>query len=66
MFVGREDELELLVPNNIEPIVLKIEKMWDYETDEEIAFVNPGKAEQKVKFKIPTEAKEGYILRRKK
>ena len=33
------DEVELLVPNNIEPTVFKIEKMWDYETDEEIVSV---------------------------
>ena len=60
------DTLELLVPGQIEPVVFKIENLWHDETGEEIATVNPGKAEQKVVLKIPYEVKEGWILRRKK
>ncbi|MDO5557354.1 MAG: U32 family peptidase [Clostridia bacterium] len=60
------DTLELLIPNEIKPIEFKIDKMWDFETGEEIEHVNPGKAEQKVKFIIPNSAKQGYILRRRK
>ena len=60
------DTLELIMPNEIKPIVFKIEKLWDYETGEEIDHVNPGKEGQKVKLILPTEAKEGFILRRKK
>lgn len=60
------DILELLVPGQIEPIEFQIENLWHDETGEEIATVNPGKAEQKVVLKIPYEVKEGWILRRKK
>ena len=60
------DTLELLVPGKLEPVVFKIEKLWDYETNEEIDHVNPGKEAQKVKMIIPTEYEEGWILRRKK
>ena len=60
------DTLELLVPGKLEPVVFKIEKLWDYETNEEIDHVNPGKEGQKVKMIIPTEYEEGWILRRKK
>ncbi len=60
------DTLELIIPNKIEPVILKIEELWDYETGEKIDHVNPGKEGQKVKLMLPKEAKEGYILRRKK
>lgn len=60
------DTLELIVPGKVEPIEFKIEKLWDYETDEEIDHVNPGKEEQKVKITLPQEAKAEWILRRKK
>lgn len=60
------DTLELIIPEEIKPIEFKIEKLWDYETGEEIDHVNPGKEGQKVKMIIPTEGNEGYILRRKK
>ena len=46
--------------------VIKIEKLWDYETDEEIETINPGVKDQKVKMQLPIEVKEGWILRRKK
>ena len=60
------DELEIIVPNQMEPVKFKIEKLWDIETNEEISAVNPGKAEQKVIMKLPIEVKENWILRRKK
>ena len=60
------DSMELLVPNELEPKKFTIEEMWDVETNEPITHVNPGKEGQKVILKIPTEVKEGWILRRKK
>lgn len=60
------DTLELVIPNVLEPYTFKIEKLYDDETGEEIEFVNPGKEDQKVALTIPIDAKEGWILRRKK
>lgn len=60
------DELEVIIPGKIESYSFKIENLWDVETDEPIQFVNPGKAEQKVKIKIPIKVDKDYILRRKK
>ncbi len=60
------DTLELIVPGKVNPIEFKIEKLWDYETDEEIDHVNPGKEGQKVKITLPQESKAEWILRRKK
>ena len=58
------DTLELIIPNNIKPYEFKIEKLWDTETDEEIQFVNPGKAGQSVKMTIPIKVEKGWILRK--
>ena len=60
------DTMELIIPGKIEPVTFSIEKLWNDETLEEIDTVNPGKAEQKVLLQIPTEVKEGWIIRRKK
>lgn len=60
------DTLELLIPNKLEPTSFKIEEMWDSETYEEIDHVNPGKEGQKVILRLPINAEEGWILRRKK
>ena len=60
------DELELLIPEKLEPVKFKIEKLWDIETDKEIETVNPGKQGQQVKMKLPIECEENWILRRKK
>ncbi len=60
------DELEVIIPGKVETYKFKIEKLWDIDTDEPIQFVNPGKAEQKVKINIPIKVEENYILRRKK
>lgn len=60
------DEMEIIIPGQIETVKLKIEKLWDIETNEEIETVNPGRAEQKVKMVLPVEVQENWILRRKK
>ena len=60
------DYLEVIIPNQIKPYEFKIEQLWDTETDEEIQCVNPGKAGQSVKIKIPIDVENGWILRRKK
>ena len=60
------DIMELLIPGKLEPYEFKVTELWDSETDDSIQFVNPGKAGQTVKMKIPIDAKNGWILRRKK
>ena len=60
------DELEIIVPYNLEPVTFKIEKLWDEETDEEIEAVSPGVKGQKVKMKLPIKCEKDWILRRKK
>ena len=60
------DELEIIVPNQIETIKFTIDKLWDIETKEEITHVNPGKAEQKVIMQLPIKVEKDWILRRKK
>ena len=58
--------MEILIPNEITPCEFKIEKLWDTETEEEVEFVNPGKAGQSIKMKLPIKCENGWILRRKK
>ena len=60
------DELEIMVPFKLEPIVFKIEKLWNYDTEEEIESVSPGVKGQKVKMKLPIKCEKDWILRRKK
>lgn len=60
------DELEIIIPNQIDTVNFKIENMWDAETDEPTDHVNPGKAGQSVKMKLPIKCEDGWILRRKK
>ncbi len=60
------DIIEIIIPNKLEPKTFKIEKLWDYETQEEIDSISPGIKGQKVFMKLPIECKEGWILRRKK
>lgn len=60
------DELEIIIPNQIETEKFTIEQLWDIETEEEITHVNPGKAEQKVIMKLPIKVEKDWILRRKK
>ena len=67
------DTLEILVPkksgdeNTLNLIKeFTIEEMLDNDTNENIETVNPGKAEQKVKIRIPQNVQKGWIIRRKK
>ena len=60
------DTMEILIPSQITPVEFKIEKLWDTETDEEVDCVNPGKAGQSIKMKLPIKCEKGWILRRKK
>ena len=60
------DTLEVMVPNILKPYKFTIEKLYDFETGEEIESVNPGVKEQKVKIKFPIDVSTGYIIRRVK
>ena len=60
------DEMELLIPNQLEPIVFKITKLYNDETGEEITEVSPGVKGQKVLLHIPVKCEKDWILRRKK
>ena len=60
------DTLEILIPNQIEPVEFKIEKLYDIDTNEEIGAISPGVKGQKVKIKLPIECKKDWIIRRKK
>ena len=58
--------MEIIIPGDIVPYTFTIDNLWDSETDEEIEFVNPGKAGQAVKMKLPIRCEKNWILRRKK
>lgn len=60
------DTLEIMIPENLEPVTFVIDKLYDVETNEEIDAVNPGVKEQKVKIKLPVDVSKGYIIRRVK
>ncbi len=60
------DELEIIVPGQIQSHKFRIQKLWDVETNEEIQTINPGKAKQKVKMILPIKAQKNWVLRRKK
>ena len=60
------DTIEIIVPNKLEPEIFEIEKLWDYETEEEIDSISPGVKGQKVLMKLPIKCENGWILRRKK
>ena len=60
------DELEILVPNEINVKKFTIEKLYDADTEKEIETINPGKAGQTVKMQIPYNTQKGWILRRRK
>lgn len=57
-----DDALEMITPN--ETIALKLNKMYDYETKEEI-FVAPH-AQQKILLDIPFKAEYGWMIRKVK
>lgn len=60
------DILEILIPNKIEPLEFKIEKLYDAETNQEINAISPGVKGQKVKIKLPIKCEKNWIIRRKK
>ncbi len=60
------DELEIIVPNQLEPVVFKIEKLWNIEDDKEMVEVSPGVKGQKVKMRLPIKCEADWIIRRKK
>ena len=60
------DKLEIIIPNEIEPYKFKIEKLYDYETNEEITEISPGVKGQKVKIQLPIKCEKDFIIRRKK
>ncbi|OKZ66505.1 MAG: hypothetical protein BHW02_01800 [Clostridium sp. 28_12] len=60
------DTLEILVPDQLEAVQFKIDKLWDFETNEEKDVVNPGVKDQKVKMMLPVKCEENWIIRRKK
>ena len=60
------DEMEVLVPFKLEPEKFIIEKLWDYETGEEIDSISPGVKGQKVLIKLPIKCQKDWIIRRKK
>ena len=41
------DTIEIIIPNKLEPYTFKIEKLWDFETGEEIDSISPGVKGQK-------------------
>ena len=60
------DNLEIIIPNEIEPYKFKIEKLYDNETNEEITEISPGVKGQKVKIHLPIKCEKDFIIRRKK
>lgn len=60
------DKLEIIIPNQLEPLEFEIEKLWNDETNEEITEVSPGVKGQKVKIKLPIKCEKDWIIRRKK
>ena len=60
------DSLEIIIPNQINPKTFQINKLWDFETKEEIDAVSPGVKGQKVLMEIPFECENNLIMRRKK
>lgn len=60
------DEMEVIIPGQIDVERFVIDKLWDFETDEEIDSVNPGRAEQKVKICLPVDVDVNWVIRRKK
>ena len=60
------DKLELIVPHQIETISFTIDALWDIDTQKQIEYINPGKAEQKVLMKLPVKVEKDWSLRRKK
>lgn len=60
------DVLEIIVPNQIEPVQFEIEQLYNEETEELMNEVSPGVKGQKVKMKLPIKCEKNWIIRRKK
>lgn len=60
------DEMEAIIPNKLLPMAFTIENMYDIDNGKEIEFINPGKANQKVKMKLVFDLDKNIIIRRKK
>ena len=60
------DNIEIIIPNKIEALKFRIEKLWDYETNQEINEISPGVKGQKVKIHLPIKCEENWIIRREK
>ncbi len=60
------DILELLIPNQLEPEIFTIERLWDVDTGEEIKEISPGVKGQQVMLNIPIKCEKDWILRRRK
>lgn len=60
------DNLEIIIPGQIETYQFIIDRLWDTETEEELLSINPGRAGQTVKLKIPIKVEKDWIIRRKK
>ena len=60
------DIMEIIIPNKLEPEIFEIEKLWDYETQEEINNISPGVKGQRVFMKLPIKCENEWIIRRKK
>ena len=60
------DYLEIIIPNEINTIDFRINRLWDSDTGERIEFVNPGKFGQTVRMKLPIDVEPGWILRKRK
>ena len=60
------DIMEIIIPNRLEPEIFTLDRLWDYDTEDEIDSVSPGVKGQKVFMKLPIKCEAGWILRRKK
>lgn len=60
------DSLEIIIPWQLETYKFIIDRLWDSETEEELSSINPGRAGQTVKIKIPIKVEKDWIIRRKK
>ena len=60
------DKMEILIPYKLEPVQFTIDKLWDYDTKEEIQAVSPGVKGQKVLMKLPIKCEKDWIIRREK
>ena len=58
------DIMEIIVPNQLQPVEFKIEKLWDIDSNQEIDSVSPGVKGQKVKMMLPIKCEKDWIIRR--